>query len=245
MEPVRAASAPAIGRGPRIDALVRLAGTGRTLADVGTDHGLVPAHAVLSGAFERALAVDVNEAPLAVARATIIAHGVGDRVELLLGDALGALAGYDVDALVLAGLTGRTFVAWCEAEPEVLARLRRVVIQPNGHLTLVRRWAHERGLHLVDECVVEEGGRHFVTCAFEPRRASADTDVYARARVPLEAAFELGPWLIERRDRGARGLYEKERRRLAPLAARGGREHQALLATYELGLHILDLADSD
>lgn len=219
---------------------MRLAGQGQVLADVGTDHGLVPVHAVLGGAFERALAVDVNEAPLDVARATVAAHGVNERVEVLLGDALGALRGREADVLVLAGLSGRTFVGWCEAAPDVLARVRRVVIQPNGHLTLVRRWAYENGLGLVDECATEDGGRHFVTCSFEPRafeqRSSGPDPLYTRSSVSLEAAFELGPWLLERQDPIARDLYEKERRRLRPLAARGGAEHQALLEIYDRGL---------
>lgn len=223
--------------------MLRLAGRGSLLADVGTDHGLVPVHAVLGGAFARALAVDVNEAPLEVAKATVAAHGVTDRVEVVLGDALGALASRDVDVLVLAGLSGRTFVSWCEAAPEVLSKARRVVIQPNGYLTLVRRFAHERGLWLVDECVTEDGGRHFVTCAFEAPRGADDPapdPVYARAAVPFDAAFELGPWLLERRDPSAREVYERERRRLVPLAARGGGEHQRLLEFYELGLRVLD-----
>ncbi len=141
---------------------------------------------------------------------------------------------------MLAGLSGRTFVGWCEAAPDVLARVRRVVIQPNGHLTLVRRWAYENGLGLVDECATEDGGRHFVTCSFEPRafeqRSSGPDPLYTRSSVSLEAAFELGPWLLERQDPIARDLYEKERRRLRPLAARGGAEHQALLEIYDRGL---------
>jgi len=258
VQPNRPNSAPAGGLRPRLEAVLALAGRGRLLADVGTDHGLVPVHAVRSGAFERALAIDVNEAPLEVARATVGAHGVAERVEVVLGDALAALGARDVDVLVLAGLSGRTFVNWCEAAPEVIARVRRVVIQPNGYLTLVRRYAHERELWLVDERVTLDGGRHFVTCAFEPRaferqgvdaRAISSVDPsYERSSLSLEAAFELGPLLAERRDPLAREMHEKERRRLVPLALReesaaidgerGGERHQALLSIYEAGLRL-------
>jgi tRNA (adenine22-N1)-methyltransferase len=207
----------------------------RLLADVGTDHALVPAHAVLRGLAERALAVDLRVEPLRAAARNLVALGVSDRVRLLEGDGLAALAGSNVDVVVLAGLSGASFIRWWEAAPEVVRGLDRLIVQPNGQLEDVRRHAHVQGLSLLDENIRLEGGRHFITCAFGPRTSETDP-AYDRAGLPLEQAFELGPLLFAGRDPLALDYYAQQVRRLSPLVAIGRSEHAPTLAAFERGL---------
>ncbi|MEO6601013.1 MAG: tRNA (adenine(22)-N(1))-methyltransferase TrmK [Polyangiaceae bacterium] len=161
--------------------------------------------------------------------------GVGERVRLIQGDGLLSLVGLNVDVVVLAGLSGATFLHWCAAAPDVVHGLDRLVVQPNGHLSTFRRYAYEQGLHLLDESARVEGGRHFITCAFGAGRAGRDP-AYERAALPLEQAFELGPVLFARRDPLALEYYELQARRISALVASGRREHSVLLATFERGL---------
>ncbi|MEO7036938.1 MAG: tRNA (adenine(22)-N(1))-methyltransferase TrmK [Polyangiaceae bacterium] len=220
---------------PRLEALLALLEPCRVLADVGTDHALLPAHAVLRGLAQRALAVDLRAAPLRAAARTLAALGVGERVSLIRGDGLLALVGLNVDVVVLAGLSGTTFVRWCAAAPEVVRGLQRLVVQPNGHTAGLRRHAHERGLHLLDENTRVEGGRHFISCAFGPGLGKPDP-AYERIALSLDEAFELGPLLFARRDPLALDYYELQTRRLSGLGVRGRMAHTTSLAIFERGL---------
>lgn len=219
----------------RFEALLQLLVPCRLLADVGTDHALVPAHAVLRGLAESALAVDLRAAPLHAAARRLSALGVGERVRLIQGDGLLSLVGLNADVVVLAGLTGATFVNWCLAAPEVVHGLTRLVVQPNGNHSSLRRYAYERGLHLVDEDIRVQGGRHFITCAFVPGANKRDP-AYDDAALPLEQAFELGPRLVARRDPLALDYYALQARRLSALIPGGRAEHVVSLRAFERGL---------
>lgn len=215
----------------RIEALLSLLEPCGLLADVGTDHAFVPAHAVRRGLAERALAVDLRVEPLRAAERNLSALGVADRVDLVRGDGLLSLVGTGAEVVVLAGLSGATFVRWLLAAPEVPPTLKRLVVQPNGKASSVRQHAYEHGLHLVDESIVVDGGRHFITCAFAPG-ASPDP-AYTRSALSLEQAFELGPWLFERRQ----GLdyYAAQVRRLSALS-RSDDDLERMLRIYQRGL---------
>ena len=84
----------------RLEALLDLSGPSTCLADIGTDHALLPAHAVLRGVAARAIAVDVLAAPLLKARATLARLGLTARVTGVQGDGFAPLAGHAVDIAV-------------------------------------------------------------------------------------------------------------------------------------------------
>ena len=125
----------------RLEAVVQLLQPCRTLADVGTDHGLVPVAAVLRGIAAHAIAADLREAPLRSARRNIERARVGERVAIVQGDGLLALQGRAVDAVTIAGVSGQLMVRLVEAASQVLASVAQLVVQPNSDAPVVRAWA--------------------------------------------------------------------------------------------------------
>lgn len=69
-----------------VDAALEGLAAGATVADLGTGSGAIAISIALEHPGSRVLAVDLSEDALDVARANAVRHGVGDRVELLLGD---------------------------------------------------------------------------------------------------------------------------------------------------------------
>jgi tRNA (adenine22-N1)-methyltransferase len=166
---------------PRLEAILALLSTCRLLVDVGTDHGLIPLAAVRRGIAQRAIASDLRMAPLRGARRNAARSPVADRVSIVRGDGLSALATRSVDAVVMAGMSGHLIVRLCEAAPHVFEGVNQWVAQPNSDAHLVRAWAIRHGFHLRSERLLNERGQFFVTCAFE-RRSGADP------------AYEFAPW---------------------------------------------------
>lgn len=222
---------------PRLEAILSLLRPCRLLADVGTDHGLVPVLAVQRGLAERAIAADLREAPLAVARRTIADADVGDRVTTLQGDGLLALEKQGVDAVVLAGMSGGLMQRLCEAAPDVLRHVHQLVVQPNKDAEVMRAWAREHGWHLRDESMLQTRGRFFVVCAFAPE--SGEDPAYDLEGWTKAALLSIGPLLARRKDAVALRYCEAQRARLADLVAEGIAGYEPELASFETACELM------
>ncbi len=197
------------------------------LADVGTDHALLPVAAVCRGVAKRAIAADLREAPLANARAHIERMGVADRVVAVRADGLLAVqtsrvgAGPEpgleapVDAVVISGMSADSMLRMFHAAPDVLTRLQQLmgqlILQPNQNVDKLRAWALRNGWHLRDERMLEEGGQFFVVCAFTPG-VGADP-AYSVAGWTTQALCSVGPQLLTRKDAVALRWFERQRAR--------------------------------
>ncbi len=215
----------------RLDAILSLLAPCRLVADVGTDHGLLPIAAVTRGIAERAIAADLRAAPLRSAARNLAAAGVSARVTVVQGDGILAIAAYPVDAIVMAGVSGALMVRLCGAAIDVLATVGQLVVQPNSGAALVRAWAREHGWHLTGERMVEEGGRFFVICAFE--RGTAKDPAYVVPGWSEADLTALGPLLLTRKDDVARRWYRSQRERIERLVQRGAPGLDAELARFQ------------
>ncbi|MCB9707036.1 MAG: SAM-dependent methyltransferase [Myxococcales bacterium] len=180
---------------PRLAAIAELIPAGKVLADIGTDHALLPAALVIGGRIARAIACDRRPGPLAAARRTLALHGVEGQVSLRLGDGLGPLEVGEAEVVVIAGMGAESVRAILSEGAEVLRRVERLVLQPNSDVEAVRRWLVSRGWELVDERLVDDRGRFYTAVAAEAPRAGA-----GRSRPRYGPAdWRLGPILRRRR----------------------------------------------
>jgi tRNA (adenine22-N1)-methyltransferase len=199
----------------RLECVLELLRPCATLVDVGTDHGLLPVAAVLRGVAKQAIAVDLREAPLAGARVHIERMGVAAQVIALKGDGLSELQQHQVEAVVIAGMSGESMLRIFEAAPQVLARVEQVIVQPNQNVHLLRAWALVNGWHLRDERMIDERGQYFVVCAFVP--GAGMDPVYTVPGWTVEALFSVGPRLLQQKDEVALRWFERQRTRVAQL----------------------------
>lgn len=203
----------------RLESILSLLRPCALLADVGTDHGLVPIAAVQRGTAARAIAADLRQAPLEVARRNIAQSGLGERVTVHRGDGLLGLADQPIDALVMAGVSGALMLRVFAEGASVLASVEQLVLQPNQDHEQVRAWAHGHGFQLRDERMLEERGQFFATCAFDKRAGTCPA--YDALPLPLAAQYMVGPLLLARRDATALRWCELQRLRLFELVQAG------------------------
>ncbi len=165
------------GLGARLAAIAGLVPHGRSVADIGTDHGLLPIALVGSGRCPRAIAIDRNAEPLA--RAAANAARLGVQVELRQADGL-ALAPGEVQVAVMAGIGERSIRAITRARAPAELGLERLVLQPGTGFEEVRTALASMGYPSVEERFVADGDRFFLIIAAEPGPPRA---------LSLEAAF--------------------------------------------------------
>lgn len=143
----------------RLARIADLAGRGRTVADIGSDHAQVPLALVESGRFESAIAVELSAGPLAATRLSVSASTCARLVDVRQGDGLRPLRAGEVDAIVIAGMGASTM--WDILTSDHAAGLLmdeppRFVLQPMSGSGLMRFWAAKMGYELVADVRVGE-----------------------------------------------------------------------------------------
>ena len=145
-------------RKPRLRAIAALVPEDcRCLADIGTDHGYLPAELLRAGHCRQAIAADIGAAPLERAHRTAQLYGLEARMELRLGDGLTVLSPGEADVIVIAGMGGDNITEilsaapWSQDGPLLL-------LQPMSRAEVLRQWLWERGCRLRSERLVQDKG---------------------------------------------------------------------------------------
>ncbi|MGN7454966.1 tRNA (adenine(22)-N(1))-methyltransferase [Paenibacillus pasadenensis] len=145
----------------RLSAIADYVLEGSRLADIGSDHALLPVELVGRGTCPSAIAGEVNDGPLEAARRGIAAAGLASSIEARKGDGLEVLQPGEADTVTIAGMGGALIVSILEAGRlgGKLDGVRQLVLQPNVGEELVRAWLLEHGWHLAEESILEEDGK--------------------------------------------------------------------------------------
>lgn len=161
---------------------------GPVVADIGTDHALLPRYLLQEGIASRVIAVEKNVGPWEIASENL----KGCPAEVRLGDGFEVLAPDEVDCATVCGMGGWLIASLLSREP---ARLPdRLVLQANRDTPLLRVWASEKGYHLVEERMAP-GFWNFTVLALE--RGEGPDPAYQG--IERELAIEFGPHLLKRR----------------------------------------------
>lgn len=134
---------------------------GSRLADIGSDHALLPVFAVRQGWVTSAIAGEVNQGPLDAAQRQVNEAGLGHIIEPRLGNGLAVLQPGEVDVITIAGMGGALIVTILSEGIDKLEGVSRLVLQPNVGEEFVRRWLLEHGWFLSSEQIMEEDGRTY------------------------------------------------------------------------------------
>lgn len=154
---------------------------GAVLADVGTDHAYLPIYLLHAGICPRAVATDINEAPLQHARSHAAAYGAGDRISFYLADGLSGidLAAESVTDIAVCGMGGELIAGILEAAPYTRKEGVRCLLQPMSSAEDLRRYLAGAGYRIEDEKLAEAAGKIY-TCL------AVTYDGTVRTPTPLE-----------------------------------------------------------
>lgn len=179
---------------------------GCKLADIGSDHALLPVYAVKNGLALSAVAGEVNEGPLKAAQQQVAQAGLTSSIAVRKGDGLAVVAPGEVDTITIAGMGGALIASILEAGQDKLAGVHTLVLQPNVGEDLVRRWLLRHEWALTEESILAEDGKIYeiLTARRLPDSAEFNAQLYAPRALPgseLELTEELllllGPWLMK------------------------------------------------
>ena len=130
---------------------------GKSLADVGCDHGKVSVECLLRGKVERVIACDVS--PKSLQKAVDLAKSlqVGG-IEFRVGDGLQVINDSEVDCVVIAGMGGMEIMSILSHVPQ---GIKRLVLSPHRNAIELRRFLSERGIYIAKDFIIKDGAKFY------------------------------------------------------------------------------------
>ncbi|WP_022794963.1 tRNA (adenine(22)-N(1))-methyltransferase [Marinococcus halotolerans] len=192
----------------RLAVIVEQIDQGAVVADIGTDHGLVPVEAVVRREAGHAVAADVNAGPLQAASDYIAACGLTGKIDTRLGSGLTVLTENDlIDTVVIAGMGGTLISDILEQGREHLRSVQKLILQPNVSADRIRRWLLDNGWKLIREQILKEERHVYEILTAVPGEAEAPY----HQQEPLEKQLLFGPYLLGERNNAFKDKWMREK----------------------------------
>ena len=131
---------------------------GARIADIGTDHAYLPVFLLGNGLISRAIACDIGEKPLEVARKNIEAAAI-DGIELRLSDGFAAINEGEIDCAVIAGMGGEVIAGIIERCEWIKNGRYTLILQPTTSPEKLREFLGDNGFSVNAEAACSENGK--------------------------------------------------------------------------------------
>ena len=139
---------------PRLDNILTHI-SGKTMADIGTDHAYIPISLIKDGRVDMAIACDIKPGPLEIAEKNIKKYGFEDKIELRLGSGLEPITEAEVETVVIAGMGGEMIINILKNEKS--RSFPELILQPMNYQAELRLWLFENGFSILSEDLSKEG----------------------------------------------------------------------------------------
>lgn len=137
----------------RLKKIAGYAGKCEVVADIGTDHALVPVYLIENGLFSRAYACDIGELPLKRASEYVKSRNLTDKIRLILSNGLEKVPS-DCDVVIIAGMGGELIREILRNDTEHQNSV--FVLQPMTAADELREYLYLNGFSILDEDIVSE-----------------------------------------------------------------------------------------
>ena len=142
-------------------AVASMVTTGGILADIGTDHAYVPIALVQRQKIKGAIAMDINEGPLARAQEHIRAARLEEYIQTRLSDGAEALLPNEADSILIAGMGGELILHILTEGESVCSTAKELILQPQSEIHKVREYLRQHQYKIEDEDMVCEEGKYY------------------------------------------------------------------------------------
>ena len=139
----------------RLEAIYDMVSQSNVVADIGSDHALLPIALVQSGKVTRAYASEVNEGPYDMSVKNIEKYGLTNYITAVLSDGISELEA-DVNCITICGMGGNLICDILDSNKDKLAHINEIIIQPNNNEETARIWLVNNGYDIENETIVYE-----------------------------------------------------------------------------------------
>ena len=172
------------------------------ILDIGCDHALLDIYTVLNKKNVKAIASDIKEGPLAMAKENVKKYDASSKVSVVLGDGLSTYQD-GVDTVILSGLGSSTIVSILNKGNKVLPNIKKLIISSNNDYCFLRKSVCDLGFCITDEIMIYDKDKFYPIIVFEKGH-----EVYNNHEL------KYGPILLKRMDDDFKGYLNNEKSKL-------------------------------
>ncbi|NLW90303.1 MAG: SAM-dependent methyltransferase [Syntrophomonadaceae bacterium] len=172
----------------RLKAICSYIKPGSTVADIGSDHALLPLYLIENELSPWVIASEFGNGPFIKMQRAINAAGCRERIFVRQGSGLESICPGEADYVVIAGMGGDIITDILASDWNKAETFSHFLLQPMSRGCVLRRALAARGWPIVDETLVMEKGQFYVIIESRPGR-----EVYRLSDVEEE----LGPLVLK------------------------------------------------
>ena len=169
--------------------LLKVAGfieKGAAVADIGTDHGLLPVYLALHSLARRIIASDVSAGSLSAAIRSAQLYGVCEQISFVNAPGLTGLSKNDADTIIIAGLGGETIMGILDEAPRLNRHNIKYILQPQSKINLLCNWLHDNGYVIHDAALALDRGKYYCVLLVKWRKwRCAETAIDGNNETPV------------------------------------------------------------
>ncbi|HMM00605.1 MAG TPA: class I SAM-dependent methyltransferase [Bacilli bacterium] len=139
------------------------------VADIGSDHGLLPLFLVKESHLTRVYASDNKEGPFKILHKAVTEANLADQIQVDLADGLKKLP-EDIDTVVISGMGGDVICDIINDSIDKLDQIKKIILVPHTKADEVRSLMAFYGFSFEDEVVVEEDNHFYEIIVMVPKR---------------------------------------------------------------------------
>ena len=128
-----------------------------TVADIGTDHALLPIYLIENNRAKKVIAADVKSAPLSVGQKNVINAGAAEKIELRLSCGFSAFRENEFSLGVIAGMGGETIAEILDTAKIPLTM--PLILQPVTKSDRLLDYLNANGFGIIEHHAVLSEGR--------------------------------------------------------------------------------------
>lgn len=175
---------------PRLEVLARQVPVGSKVADIGTDHGLIPVYLAKNNISTKIIATDISAGSLQKAKDLVKKENLEHIIETRLGSGLQAVTPGEVDTVMIAGMGGLLIGHILEEGSGVLKSVSKLILQPMHSSEPVRRLLVKQGFAVDHELLVKDGSFIYEVIVAQPGDQEVADDIQ----------YEIGFKFMENKD---------------------------------------------
>ncbi|NLC54978.1 MAG: SAM-dependent methyltransferase [Erysipelothrix sp.] len=159
----------------RLSVIAALVNKNSIVADIGSDHGLLPCFLIKNNIAIKAYAMDNKQGPLKSAIENIELYALKAKVIPVLSDGLNKLS-TDVTSIVIAGMGFITIKTILESNIDLLENIDQVIIQSNTDVNMLRKWIYDKQYLLKNEKIVKDNNKYYFIFDIDPKTKNIYND---------------------------------------------------------------------
>lgn len=123
--------------------------------DIGCDHAFLDIYLVKRNVGIKAIASDIKEGPLSIAKKNIKREHLEDKIETRLGDGLESYSD-GIDTVIISGMGGRNIIGILKYKMNIVKKIDTFIISPNNYQEDVKKFFIKHGFYIENEILVKE-----------------------------------------------------------------------------------------